>query len=62
MIFNEKSILQRRSETEHKEQGEAPDTLADTQKKGVEFSESPFRTPQIQIETNMRLLKSNLDR
>ena len=52
---------------EDKAQGGVLDSVTDTQEKKVEFSESPKRpegqkrTPQIQMETNMRLLKSNLD-
>jgi len=45
------------------------DCSADTQEKEVEFSESHLKglkdqkmTPQIQMETTRRLLKSNLDR
>ena len=42
MIFDEDSILREKSETEDK--GGASNSLApDTQKKGVEFSDSPKR-------------------
>ena len=53
---------------EDKAQGGASDSSADTHEKEVEFSESPKRlegskrTLQIQMETNRKLLKSNLDR
>ena len=44
MIFDKDSILREQSETEDKAQGEASNSLApDTQKKGVEFSDSPKR-------------------
>ena len=43
MIFDEESILQEKSETKDKAQGEASDNSADTQEKRVEFSESPKR-------------------
>ena len=68
MVFDEESMFQEKSETEDKTQGGASySSTADTQEKGVEFSDSlkrpegSKRTPQIQIETNRRLLKSNLD-
>jgi len=68
VIFDEESMLQEKSEMEDKAQGGASDSSEDTQEKKVEFLESPKkpegskRTPQIQMETNRRLLKSNLDR
>ena len=43
MVFNEESMLQEKSEMEDKTQGGAPNSSVDTQKKGVEFSESPKR-------------------
>ena len=61
-------LLQERSKTEDKTQGGAPDSSTDTQVKGVESSYalkcliSQMKTPQIQIGTSRRLLKSNLDR
>jgi len=67
VVFDEDSILQEKSETEDKAQGEAPDSSANTQKKGIEFSDTlkglmgQKRTPQIQMKMNRRLLKSNLD-
>jgi len=36
-------MLQENSETENKAQGEASDNSTDTQKKRIEFSESPKR-------------------
>ena len=60
-------MLQDRSETEDKVQGGASDSLADTQEKGVKFSESPKRPDgseedsSIQMKTNSWLLKSNLN-
>ena len=39
VVFDKESMLQGRSETEDKEKGEAPDSLADTQVKGIEFSD-----------------------
>ena len=36
-------MLQEKSETKDKAQGGAPDNSADTQEKGVEFSENPKR-------------------
>jgi len=68
VVFDEKLILQEKSEMEDKAQGGASDSSTDTQEKKVEFSERPERptgqkrTPQIQMEMNRRLLKSNLDR
>jgi len=67
MVFDEESIFQKKSETEDKEPGGALDSSADTQEKGVKFSEHSKRpdgseeVPQFQMETNKRLLKSNLD-
>jgi len=61
-------MLQEKSESEDKAQGGAPDSSTDTQEKGVKFSDNPkrpngqTRTSQIQMETNMRLLNSDLDR
>jgi len=53
---------------EDKAQGGASDSsITDTQEKGVEFSDSPKRsegserTSQIQMKTNWRLVKINLD-
>jgi len=44
VVFDEDSILQEKSETEDKAQGGASNSSApDTQKKGVEFSDSPKR-------------------
>jgi len=43
VVFDEESMLQKKSETEDKVQGEAPDSSADIQKKGVEFSKNPKR-------------------
>ena len=43
VIFDEKLILQEKSETEDKAQGGAPNNSADTQEKGIEFSDSPKR-------------------
>ena len=44
MIFDEESMLQEKSEMGDKAQGETSDNSAvDTQKKGVEFSNSPKR-------------------
>jgi len=37
-------MLQKKSETENKVQGVAPNSSADTQKKRVEFSENPKRS------------------
>ena len=68
MVFDEELMLRENSETEDKAQGGVSDSSTDTQKKGVEISESlkglkgQKRTPQIQMEMNRRLLKSNLDR
>ena len=68
VIFDEESMLQEESETEDKTQGGTSDSSTDTQEKGVEFSENPKRPEglekdsSIQMETNKRLLKSNLDR
>ena len=67
VIFDEKSMLQEKSETEDKAQGGASNSSADTQEKKVEFLESPKRPEgleddsSIQIETNRKLLKSNVD-
>jgi len=43
VVFNKESMLQENSETENKAQGEASDNSTDTQKKRIEFSESPKR-------------------
>jgi len=43
VIFDKESILQDKSETEDKAQGNAFDNSADNQKKRVEFLESPKR-------------------
>jgi len=43
VVFDKESMLQEKSETEDKAQGGAPDSSADTQEKGVEFSERPKR-------------------
>jgi len=43
VIFDEKSILQERSETEDKAQGGASNSSADTLVNGIEFSDSPKR-------------------
>ena len=43
MIFDEKSMLQEKSETEDKAQGGASDSSTNTQEKKVEFSDSPKR-------------------
>ena len=59
MIFDEKSILREMSETENKVQGGVSDISSQKAVKGLT---SQKRTPQIQMEMNMRLLKSNLDR
>jgi len=69
VVFDEDSMLREKSETEDKAKGGASDSsTTDTQKKRIEFSDSPKkglkgqkRTPQIQRETNRRLLKCNLD-
>ena len=67
VIFDEKSILREMSETENKAQCGALDSSTDTLEKKVEFSENPKRPEESeedsseQMETNMRLLKSNLD-
>jgi len=44
VIFDEELMLQKKSETEDKAQGEGSDSSADTQEKKVEFSESPKRS------------------
>ena len=69
VVFDEDSMLREKLEMEDKAQGGASDSsTADTQKKGVKFLDNPKGlkgqkwTPQIQMETNRRLLKSNLDR
>ena len=68
MVFDENLMLREKPKMENKAQGGASDSsTADTQKKGVEFSDSPKRpkgqkrTPLIQMGTNRRLVKSNLD-
>jgi len=43
VVFDEESILQERSETEDKAQGEVSDSSANTQVKRVELSDSPKR-------------------
>ena len=43
VIFDEESMLQDKSEPKDKAQGGASDSSANTQNKGVEFSESPKR-------------------
>jgi len=43
MIFDEELMLQEKSETEDKAQGEASNSSADTNEKKVKFSESPKR-------------------
>jgi len=43
VIFDEESMLREKSEIEDKAQGGDSDSLADIQKKRVEFSESPKR-------------------
>jgi len=69
VIFNEDSMLREKSETEDKAQGGASDSSAtDTQKRELNSQialkglKGQKRTPQIQIETSRRLLKSNIDR
>jgi len=68
VVFDKKSMLREKSETENKAQGGASDSSTNTQEKRVEFSESPKdlkdqkRTPQIQMEITRRLRKSNQDR
>ena len=67
VIFDEESMLQERSETKDKSQGGAPDSSADTQVKGIEFSDcskslmGQMRNLQIQMEMSRRLLRSNID-
>ena len=41
MVFDEESILQEKSKTEDKAQGEASDNSADSQSKKFEFSDDP---------------------
>ena len=43
MVFDEESILREKSKMEDKAQGGASNNSADTQEKGIEFSESPKR-------------------
>ena len=43
VVFDEESMLHENSEMKNKTHGGAPDSSADTQEKGVEFSESPKR-------------------
>ena len=43
VVFDENSMLREKSEMEDKLQGGALDSSADTQEKGVEFSDSPKR-------------------
>ena len=68
MVFNEESILRESLETEHKTRGEAPDSLAFSQVKGLSSQITlkclmgQMRTPQIQMETSRRSLSRNLDR
>jgi len=67
VVFNEESILQESLETEHKTRGEAPDSLAFSQVKGLSSQMAlkclmgQMRTPQIQMETIRRTLSSDLD-
>jgi len=63
VVFNEEPMLQERSKTEDKVKGRAQDSSADIQIKRVEFSngsKKPDRSNE--METNKRLLRSNLDR
>ena len=55
MIFVKDSMLREKLETEDKVQGGASDSLTDTQKKEVEFSESPKRPDRSEEDS------SNLD-
>jgi len=41
VVFNEESMLQKKSQTEDKAQGGAPDSSSYTQEKGIEFLENP---------------------
>ena len=43
VVFDEKLMLREKSEMKDKAQGRASDSSADTQKKEVEFSDSPKR-------------------
>ena len=68
VIFDEKSILQEKSETKDKMQDGALDSSAGTQKKEVKFSESLKRPEESEKDSsdldgeNRKLLKSNLNR
>jgi len=67
VVFNEVLILQERLKMKDKTQGGAPDTSADSQEKEIEFLDSSKKLngsdgiPQSQMETNRRLLSSNLN-
>jgi len=65
VIFDEELMLQERSEMKDKAKGGASNSLANTQKKGVEFSESPDESDEDSSDSdgeNRRILKSKLDR
>ena len=68
MVFNEESMLQEKSETGDKRKVELQ-TVQQTLRKKELSSQRTLKgltgqkmTPQIQMEMNMRLLKSNVDR
>ena len=67
-VFDEESMLQEKSESEDKAQGEALGSSADTQVRELSSQMTlkslmgQMRNPHIQMETNMRLLRSNIDR
>ena len=68
VFFDKKSMLREKSETEDRAQGGASDSSADTQEKELSSQivlkslKGQKRTSQTQMETNKRLLKSNVDR
>ena len=65
MVFDEESMLQKKSKTKDKTQSGASNSSTDSQNKEFEFSDDPtslsgqMKTPQIQMETGRKLLKSN---
>jgi len=67
VVFDEESMLQKRSEIEDKAQGGAPDSSTDTHVKGVEFSDGPKRPNRSDEDssnsggTSRRLLRNKLD-
>jgi len=67
VVFNDESMLQDKSEKKNKAQGGASDSLTDTQKRELSSQKvlkdlTGQKRTQIQMKTNKRLLKSNLDR